>query len=133
MNLLTSDRQERRLKNKTERDCDEIEPHRSKNSAAHFDNRVCDCDQETNRCGNEKISIHREPSILDTPPPLAIPASECSKRDTRCSWELTVVSAAPVDLSAREITDSLNAHSLTASHINKYEIRIAKFGRMFAG
>jgi len=46
---MTADRQERCLKNKTEPDGEEVEPHRLKDSTAHLENRVRDRDQETDR------------------------------------------------------------------------------------
>jgi len=46
---VTADRQERRLKNKAESDGEEIEPHRPKNPTAHFEGRVPNRHEKTDR------------------------------------------------------------------------------------
>jgi hypothetical protein len=66
MHRLAAHRQERRLKNETEADEKKIESQRPKKPTAHFQNRVRDRDQKTDRRDNEKVSIHWERSILDS-------------------------------------------------------------------
>jgi hypothetical protein len=72
---MTAHRQERGLKNKAEANGEKIKPHWPKNPAAHLQNRVRNRDEKTDRRENEKISIHRECSILDIALSLAMSAS----------------------------------------------------------
>jgi len=46
---VTADRQERRLKNKAESDGEKFEPHRPKNPTAHFEGRVPNRHEKTDR------------------------------------------------------------------------------------
>jgi hypothetical protein len=69
---MTADRQKGCLKNETETDRKKVEAHRPKNSTAHLVESVRDRHEKADRRKNEKISIHGEPSILDTPAPLAM-------------------------------------------------------------
>jgi len=46
---VTADRQERRLKNKAESDGEEIEPHWPKNPTLHFESRVRNRHEKTDR------------------------------------------------------------------------------------
>jgi hypothetical protein len=57
---MTADRQERRLKNKTQPDREKTKTTRLKNSRSQSDNRPHDCGEKTKRRNNEKMSIHRE-------------------------------------------------------------------------
>jgi len=69
---VAADRQKRGLENESQPNGEKIELHWPEHAAAHFQNRVRDRRQKTNRRDNEEISIHRERPILNRESLLAI-------------------------------------------------------------
>jgi len=60
---MSANGQKRRLKNKSERNRQEIKTPWPKNPRAQSDNRSHDCREKTKRRNDEKLSIHQEGQV----------------------------------------------------------------------